>query len=149
MESVVPFPDTPSVEQLSQVIVQVTAPSFLLGAVAGFVSLLISRMNRVIDRIQALDAIPDGEGGKAKLGNDIPRLKRRAVLLNQAIMFAGTSAILTCLLVIVAFISAYYRLRHEYGVALLFVVALGFFTAALANLVRETRISVHEYEPRR
>jgi hypothetical protein len=61
-------------------------------------------------------------------------------------MFSGASAILTCLLVIVAFISAYFQVRHEYGVAVLFVVALGFFTAALTNLVREARISVHEYE---
>lgn len=140
------FTDTPSVEQLSQVIVQVTAPSFLLGAVAAFVSLLISRMNRVIDRIQSANAIPERDGSKAGLTKDIPLLKRRAELLNRAIVFSGVSAILTCLLVIVAFISAYCQLRHEYGVALLFVIALGFFTAALTNLVRETWMSVHEYD---
>jgi hypothetical protein len=33
--------DTPTSAQLSQVIVQVTAPAFLLGAVAAFVSVLI------------------------------------------------------------------------------------------------------------
>ena len=69
-------PDTPSVEQLSQVIVQVTAPSFLLGAVAGFVSLLISRMNRVADRIQVLIATPEGDGAQASFKKDIPRLIR-------------------------------------------------------------------------
>ena len=65
------LPDTPNVEQLSQVIVQVTAPSFLLGAVAAFVSLLISRMNRVIDKIQALNSIPSGDRDKAGLNKDI------------------------------------------------------------------------------
>ncbi|MHC2252971.1 hypothetical protein ACVILK_002663 [Bradyrhizobium embrapense] len=139
-------PDTPSVEQLSQVIVQVTAPSFLLGAVAGFVSLLISRMNRVTDRIQAGEAVPDSDHARARLKRDMPQLRRRAELLNRAILFSTTSAILTCLLVIVAFVSAYYQLRHEYGVAVLFVIALAFFTAGLVNLVRETWISVHEYE---
>ncbi|AWL95146.1 MULTISPECIES: DUF2721 domain-containing protein [Bradyrhizobium] len=140
------FPDTPWVEQLSQVIVQVTAPSFVLGAVAGFVSLLIARMNRVSDRIQALNAVLDGDGARLRLNKDLPQLRRRAELLNRAILFSGTSAILTCLLVIVAFISAYYQLRHEYGVAVLFVIALGFFTLALINLVREIRVSVHEYD---
>ncbi|MBR0797113.1 DUF2721 domain-containing protein [Bradyrhizobium jicamae] len=140
------LPDTPSVEQISQVIVQVTAPSFLLGAVASFISVLISRMNRVIDRIQVLHSISDGNAAKIPLKEDIPRLKRRAKLLNSAILLAGTSAILTCLLVIVAFISAFYQMRHEYGVAVLFVVALGFFTASLTNLVREVRISLHEYD---
>ncbi|WP_128971502.1 DUF2721 domain-containing protein [Bradyrhizobium tropiciagri] len=139
------LPDTPSVEQLSQVIVQVTAPSFLLGAVAGFVSLLIARMNRVSDRIQALNAISDSESAKIGSKKDMHQLRRRAELLNRAIVFSATSAILTCLLVIVAFVSAYYQLRHEYGVAVLFIVALGFFIAALVNLVRETWISVHEY----
>ena len=139
-------PDTPSVEQLSQVIVQVTAPSFILGAVAAFVSLLISRMNRVTDRIQSLNAVSGGEAGKSGLKRHVSLLRRRAELLNGAIQLSGISAILTCLLVVVAFVSAYYQMRHEYGVAVLFVVALGFFTAALVNLDRETRISVHEYD---
>jgi hypothetical protein len=50
------LPETPSVTQLSQVITQVTARAFLLGAVAAFTSVLIARMNRIIDRSQALHA---------------------------------------------------------------------------------------------
>jgi hypothetical protein len=68
---------TPSITQLSQVITQVTAPTFLLGAVAAFVSVLPSRMNRIIDRSQALNAISDNDQTKARLKSDIPRLKRR------------------------------------------------------------------------
>jgi hypothetical protein len=37
------------------------------------------------------------------------------------------------LLVIAAFVSAYFNVEHEYRVAALLVVALGFFTAALVN----------------
>ena len=70
--------DTPSVTQLSQVIAQVTAPSFLLGAVAAFISVLIARMNRIIDRSQTLNAISDDDVSRASLKADIPRLKRRA-----------------------------------------------------------------------
>jgi VIT1/CCC1 family predicted Fe2+/Mn2+ transporter len=128
--------DTPSVTQLSQVIGQVTAPAFLLGAVAAFTSVLISRMNRIIDRSQALNAIRDDDASKAHLKLDIPRLKRRAALLNSAILFSTVSAIITSLLVIVAFVCAFYNMRHEYAVAVLFVVALGFFTASLVYLAR-------------
>jgi hypothetical protein len=46
--------------------------------------------------------------------------------------------------VIVAFISALFDLRHEYGVAVLFIVALSFFTLSLVDLVREARISLHD-----
>jgi ABC-type spermidine/putrescine transport system permease subunit I len=141
-----PLPDTPTATQLSQVISQVTAPAFLLGAVAAFVSVLISRMNRIIDRSQALNAIADDHTVKASLKSDIPRLKARAVLLNKAIFFSTISAIVTSLLVIVAFVSAYFNIAHEYGVGFLFVVALSFFTASLVNLARETRIALHEYD---
>jgi Protein of unknown function (DUF2721) len=141
-----PLPDTPTATQLSQVISQVTAPAFLLGAVAAFVSVLISRMNRIIDRSQALNAIADDDKLKASLKSDIPRLKARAVLLNKAIFFSTISAIVTSLLVIVAFVSAYFNIAHEYGVGALFVVALCFFTASLVNLARETRIALHEYD---
>ena len=137
--------DTPST-QLSQVIAQVTAPAFLLGAVAAFISVLIARMNRIVDRSQALNAITDDNPGKAELKADIPRLKRRAALLNKSILFAIISAIITSILVIVAFITAYLNFPHEYGVGLFFIVALGFFTAALVNLGRETLIALHDYD---
>jgi hypothetical protein len=140
------FADTPTAAQLSQVIAQVTAPAFLLGAVAAFISVLIARMNRIIDRSQGLNAIDDKDRAKAHLRADIPRLKRRAALLNRAIFLATTSAIVTTLLVIVAFACALYQLPHEYGAAVLFVVALGFFAAALVNLAREARIGLHEFD---
>ena len=140
------LPEPPSVTQLSQVIAQVTAPAFLLGAVAAFISVLISRMNRVIDRSQALNAIADADKAKGHLRSDIPRLKRRAALLNKAIIFATISAIVTAFLVIVSFASAYLNIRHEYGVGLLFVLSVVFFMASLINLVRETRIALHEYD---
>ena len=140
------FPETPSMTQLSEVISQVTAPAFLLGAVAGFVSLLLARMNRIIDRSQQLDAVSDDDPAKARLKSDIPRLKRRAALLNKAILFSTLSAIVTPLLVIVAFVTSYLNFRHEHGVAVLFMLALGLFTTALVDLARETRIALHEYD---
>ncbi len=45
----------PSTDQLSQLISQATAPAFLLGAVAGFISILTTRMASVLDRIRSLD----------------------------------------------------------------------------------------------
>jgi hypothetical protein len=138
--------ENPSVAQLSQVITQVTGPAFLLGAVASLTSVLIARLNRIIDRSQVLHAIDDEESSRAHLKADIPRLKRRAVLLNKSILFSTCAGITTAVLVIVAFVSAYLNLAHEYGVALLFVLALAFFTASLFNLARETRIALHEMD---
>jgi hypothetical protein len=132
--------------QLSQVISQVTAPAFLLGSVAAFTSLLIARMNRIIDRSQVLNAIGEDESFRVHLKTDIPRLKRRAMLLNKAIYFSTLNALITALLVLVAFACAFFNLAHEYGVALLFIFALAFFMASLVNLAREIRIALHEMD---
>jgi hypothetical protein len=134
------------VTQLTQIIVQITAPTFLLAAVAAFISVLLNRMNRVIDRSQLLNSIGEEDTLRAKLKGDIPRLKRRAVILNRAILFSTISAIVTSVLVIAAFVQAFFHVQHEYGVALLFIVALAFFTGALIDLARETRMALHEFD---
>jgi Protein of unknown function (DUF2721) len=140
----------PSVTQLAQIIAQVAAPSFLLGAVAAFIAVLVSRLNRVLDRAYLLNAAAlDAAGGGSPgthFGADIPLLVRRARHLNRAILFSTVSAIVTSLLVIVAFVSALLRFQHEYGVAMLFIVALGFFVASLVELVREVLIALHELD---
>lgn len=140
------LPATPSVEQLSSIIGNVAAPAFLLGAVAAFISVLISRMNRVIDRSQVLHGIADDDSAKSYLKKDIPRLKRRAALLNRSIFYSTVSAIITALLIIVAFASAMLHMPHEYGVAVLFIAALVFFILSLVNLARETQIALHDFD---
>lgn len=138
--------DTPSVSQLSQVISQAVAPAFILGALAAFISVLTLRMNRVVDRSQTLNAISAADQARAHLKEDLPRMKQRAVLLNNAILFASLSAIVATLLVMVAFVSAFFGIEHERGIAVLFILTLGFFAASLINFARETRIALHEFD---
>jgi hypothetical protein len=144
MQDVTALLQPPSIDQLSRIIATVAAPAFLLGAVAAFISVLISRINRVIDRSQFLHSIADGDSLKLYLKADIPRLKRRAALLNRALLSAIISAILTALIIIVAFISAMFSMAHEYGVAILFVGALVLFCLSLIDLARETQIALHD-----
>jgi hypothetical protein len=60
-------------DQLSQVTSQAAAPAFLLGAVSGFVTILITRMNGIIDRIRSLNAIADDDPTRAHLKADRTR----------------------------------------------------------------------------
>jgi hypothetical protein len=131
---------------LSEVIAHATAPTFLLGAVAAFISVLISRMNGIIDRSRVLNAIRDDDAERARLKADIPRLVRRAKLMNDAIYLAVGSGLITACLVILAFASAFIGARHEPGAALLFMAALGLFTASLVNLAREVRIALTDLD---
>ena len=91
-----------------------------------------------------MHGIADDDAGKIHLKTDIPRLRRRAALLNRALFYAIVAAILTALIIIVAFVSAFYRVAHEYGVAFLFIAALVTFCVSLINLARETRIALRD-----
>ena len=138
------LPANPSIDQLARIIGNVAAPAFLLGAVASFISILISRISHIIERSQYLHSIADDDADKIHLKTDIPRLRRRAALLNRALFCAIVAAILTALIIIVAFVSAFYRVAHEYGVAFLFIAALVTFCISLINLARETRIALRD-----
>jgi|ERR1700736_3078810 hypothetical protein len=137
--------DTPTVSQLSHVISQAAAPAFLLGALAAFIAILISRLNRIIDRTIVLNAISDEDQVKFRLKADLPRLMRRAAMMNRAIFWAVISSITITVLVMVAFASAFFEIQHERGVAV-FIVSLGAFTVSLVDFAREVRIALSDFD---
>ena len=139
-------PELPSVSQLSQVISQAAAPAFLLGALAAFIAVLISRFNRIVDRTIVLNAIADNDAAKSRLKADLPRLMRRAAVINRAIFWAVIGSITITLMVIVAFVSAFFQIEHERGVAVLFIISLGAFVVSLVDFAREVRIALSEFD---
>ena len=138
--------DTPSVSQLSQVISQAAAPAFLLGALAAFIAILINRLNRIVDRTMTLNGIPDGDTVRNRLKADLPRLMRRAAMINRAIFWAVVASIAATLLIVVAFVTAFFHLEHERGVALFFMISLGAFTISLVDFAREVRIALSDFD---
>lgn len=136
--------ETPSVSQLSQVISQAIAPAFVLGSVAGFISVLVTRLNRIIDRCRILSATDQGHRPPEAIGIDLARLNARADLINRSIFWAVGSAVATLSLMIVAFVAAFFEFPHERGVAVLFTVALVLFCASLVNFAREIRIVMND-----
>jgi hypothetical protein len=138
--------DTPSISQLAHVISQAAAPAFLLGALAAFIAVLISRLNRIVDRTVILNGIPDDDVVRSRLKADLPRLMRRAAMMNRAIFWAVIGSISVTVLVIVAFVSAFFQVQHERGVAILFIVALLAFTISLVDFAREVRIALSEFD---
>ena len=140
------IPDTPSVSQLSQVISQAAAPAFLLGALAAFIAVLISRLNRIIDRTIFINGIPQEDTLRYRLKADLPRLMRRAAMMNRAIFWAVVASISVTLLVIVAFVTAFFQLPHERGVAIFFLISLVAFAVSLVDFAREVRIALSEYD---
>lgn len=136
-------PDLPNAAQLSRVIAQVAAPAFLLSAVASLLSVLITRMNRVIDRSRSIGALSEAERARAE--KELPDLRRRAEFMHRAIFWCAGSGIATCMLVIIAFASALLELEHERGAAVLFIIAMGLFTMTLIYLAREVRLAASDF----
>jgi hypothetical protein len=129
-----------SIDELSQAIAHATAPAFMLGAVAGFLSILFSRLQRVADRARALSG--SDSSGAASPGDAAAVLARRAAFLLRAIYLAVLSALSTAALLIVAFACALFGIEHRTGVALMFVIALALLMGALVELTREVRMTM-------
>jgi uncharacterized membrane protein YgcG len=131
-------------DQLSVVISQAAAPAFLLGAIASFLSVLVSHMSRIVDRARAINAISDDDTKRSQLKEHLPELHFRAKLIIRAIYWAVGSGIAACLLMIIAFTAAYFGARHEPAAAVLFTVSLLLFTASLIAFAREVRVALNQ-----
>jgi hypothetical protein len=136
---------TPSIEQLSSVISQVTGPAFLLAAEAQLLSVLISRLDRIVDRARDIAEMSE-EDARAHRKVELPILRRRAKLVHRSIYLGVASCVVTSFLVILGFGAAFFRFRHEYGAGALFILAMALFTWALIAFARELRLGYSEIE---
>ena len=131
-------------DQLSLVISQAAAPAFLLGAVASFLSVLVSHMSRIVDRARFINAIPEDDAKRTHLRKHLPELHFRAKMIIHSIYWAVGSGIAACVLMIVAFMTAYFGARHEPAAAVLFTASLLLFTMALIAFAREVRVALNQ-----
>ena len=134
----------PDAKQLSDIFSQAIAPTFFLGAIAGFVSLMASRLSAVMQRVQTLNAIAEDDPARAHLKGDLERLKRRARFLNGGILAALYGGLCATVLLAILFVAAFFKLKHAYGAPLLFVIATVFLGFALFRFAQEARIGLSE-----
>jgi uncharacterized protein DUF2721 len=105
----------PDAQRLSEIFSNAIAPTFFLGAVAAFVSLMTARLSAVIERIRTLNAIAAEDHARARLTVDLERLRRRARLLNSGVLAALRGGVCATLLLAIMFIIGFLGLRHAYG----------------------------------
>jgi hypothetical protein len=134
----------PSASQLQAIFAQAAAPAFLLAGIAAFISILMSRLTALVDRIRSLSATAESNPITGKFKVDIPYLKRRALLLHKAVYLALLAGIATTMLLMVMAGSAFLRLEHIYGAGLLFGVATVLFAVSLLKFAQEVRLALHE-----
>ena len=138
------FDFIPDVKQLSEIFSQAISPTFFLGAIAAFVSLMATRLSEVMQRVQSLNAIAEDDPARAHLKGDLARLKRRARYLQSGILAALYGGLCATVLLAILFVAALFQLPHTYGAPLLFIIATYCFGVALFRFAQEARIGLAE-----
>ena len=134
----------PNAQRLAGIFHTATAPTFFLGAVAGFASLMTSRMSAAMDRVRTLNAIREDDLDRAHLRDDLDRLLRRAELLKAGIFSALVAGVFATLLLGVLFITEFMGLAYAYGAGALFISETIVVGGALIKFAREVNISLEE-----
>lgn len=138
-----PLPQNLDAPLLASTIQLAIAPVFLLTAIGAFLSVITTRLGRVVDRARALESnLPAEQALRALTISELATLDRRMLLANSAVGLSVAAALTVCLLIIVLFVSAVSTLHPDRLVPLLFIAALLFLTAALTAFALEIRISI-------
>jgi hypothetical protein len=133
----------PTLERMTQIFSNATAPAFFLGAVAAFVSLMTNRLGVVRDRASKLQPGSD-KRSRQLYRKSMERLIQRGRLLNDAILLTLCSGIGATLLLTVLFVAQFLGVNHAYGSALLFTLATLFLSTALFYFFREAWLARSE-----
>ena len=132
----------PDIDRLTQIFSNAVAPSFFLGAIAAFVSLMMSRLATVSTRIKATRELPDAVESDRVLG----ALARRSRVLNDGILLSLGGGVCATLLLAVLFASQFFGLRHVYGAGILFFAATILLGIALFRFAQEVWLARSELE---
>lgn len=123
------------------------APVFLLTALGTIISVLTTRLARVVDRARVLQAIPAAQREqltRASLppSEELAILARRRNLVNYAITSATVAALLVCLVIAFAFLGFMLHRNFAVVMAWLFIGAMSAFITALVLFLREIILTV-------
>lgn len=129
---------------ISSMIALSVAPVFLLAGVAGLLNVFTSRLTRIIDKVDKLDAF-EYEKQKSGIDDDLKKLikARRDFLTmrmnnsNRAIFFGTLTGLLIALVIITIFFSSFFKFEHTFFIAILFIAAMSSLVISLILFLRE------------
>jgi hypothetical protein len=123
---------------ITAVIQLAIAPVFLLSAVGVLMAVLTTYLTRTVDRIRVLEEVVVSGSAEARAvaSREIGVLGRRLRLVFLALILDVACALFVAVLIIVAFVAAYFGLQMTTVIALLFVAAMLSFVASLLVILR-------------
>lgn len=129
----------PDVNKIESLFSLAASPAFFLGAVAAFVSLMMSRLALVNTRMQQERDRADNLAVENSFEDGLSYFRQRAKLLHDGIMLGLSSSIFITLLLSELFVSQLFSLRYAYGSSVLFMLAALCLAGALCCLILEVR----------
>jgi Protein of unknown function (DUF2721) len=132
-----------SVNTVAEIVRLALAPVFLLSGIGAFLNVLASRLSRIVDRSRQLEPLLLASRGAEhdRWGNDLKVLDRRMSLINWATALTVTSAILTCLVVILLFAANLIRTHLGTEIAWLFMASMVTIGGAFGVFLIETTVA--------
>ncbi len=120
------------------------APVFLLTGIGAFLSVLTTRLGRVVDRARLVErriTQVKSDDHRALLQAETAALWRRIKTINWAMRLSVSSALLICVVIMILFIGAFIVFAIGKLLAILFIVAMLLLILALLLLLLEVSIS--------
>jgi len=138
------MPDTTSIADISQAIQLSIAPVFLLVAIAAFINAFVARLARVVDRSRSLsDHLANAKNEqRSNIVAELSMLEQRARLVHLGMTLGITTALLVCLVVVVAFIEAILGISNNLIIGGLFIAAMVFLIGTLLTFLREVLLAI-------
>jgi drug/metabolite transporter (DMT)-like permease len=132
-----------SVSTVAEIVRLALAPVFLLSGIGAFLNVLASRLSRIVDRSRDIEPKLLASRGREhdRWVADLRVLDRRMSLINWATGLAVTSAVLTCLVVVLLFAANLSRTHMGNAIALLFMASMLTIGAGFAVFLRETTVA--------
>lgn len=138
------IPTDPDALGIAHSVQLAVAPVFLLTAVGMLITVLTNRLARVIDRARQLEQMTPAASGPdlRERQEQLRVLGRRARLANRAITMSVVCALFVSFVVVAIFVNQFVDIDLSTIVALLFILGMLSFIAALLFFLREVFIAI-------
>src|SRR3954465_6169452 len=132
-----------SVNTVAEIVRLALAPVFLLSGIGAFLNVLAARLSRIVDRSRDVGSLVLTSRGQehGRWIADLKVLDRRMSLVSWATGLAVTSAVLTCLVVVLLFAANLIRTHPGSEIAWLFMASMLAIGAGFAVFLLETTIA--------
>ena len=137
--------------EMAHVIQLSVAPVFLLSGIGALLSVLSTRVGRIVDRSRQIEnkSVDSAQESHPDIQCELDILSRRAHVASWAISLCTTCALLICTVIVVLFVGAFLGLDVSTAIAMLFIAAMIVLILGLLCFLKEIHLAIASLRIRR